>query len=128
MNAFPSTNSISPIVSQTLKPSISIVGLGYVGAVSTACLADLGHHVIGTDVDKEKVDQIGRGHSPIHEQGLGELLSSGVHRGTIQTSESGMRFWKVLETESPFILESLKLQGCWIYVSGPPHVPKSYFR
>ena len=51
-------------------PSISIIGLGYVGAVSTACLAGLGHKVIGCDVDAIKATQIAEGVSPIHELSL----------------------------------------------------------
>ncbi len=60
------------------KPAISIIGLGYVGAVSTACLANLGHEVIGADLDKVKVDQIAQGISPIHEENLQNLLQEGV--------------------------------------------------
>ena len=61
-----------------LLPAISVIGLGYVGAVSTACLAGLGHRVVGCDVDAIKTKQIADGVSPIHEKGLGELLASGV--------------------------------------------------
>lgn len=60
------------------KPSISVVGLGYVGAVSTACLASLGHRVVGVDVDQTKIEQISKGTSPIHEAGLEEQLTKGV--------------------------------------------------
>ena len=60
------------------KPSISVVGLGYVGAVSTACLSSLGHRVVGVDVDLAKVVCIGEGRSPIHEQDLEEMLQAGV--------------------------------------------------
>lgn len=60
------------------KPSISVVGLGYVGAVSTACLAGLGHRVVGVDLDVIKTNQIAAGLSPIHEEKLGELLAQGV--------------------------------------------------
>ncbi|CUH50880.1 nucleotide sugar dehydrogenase [Shimia marina] len=70
-----------------VKPSISIVGLGYVGAVSTACLAALGHEVIGVDLDQQKVDQIGRGESPIHEADLTETLSAGVKDGLINATQ-----------------------------------------
>ncbi len=63
---------------QKPKPSISIIGLGYVGAVSTACLANLGHEVIGADLDALKVDQIANGISPIHEENLQNLLQEGV--------------------------------------------------
>ncbi|MBL1405837.1 MAG: UDP-glucose/GDP-mannose dehydrogenase family protein [Rhizobiales bacterium] len=65
------------------KPSISVIGLGYVGAVSTACLANLGHRIIGVDIDTIKTKQISKGESPIHEQGLGELLSKGVAENLI---------------------------------------------
>ena len=61
------------------KKAISVVGLGYVGAVSLACLSDLGHRVVGTDIDGQKVESsISWGESPIHEDRLGELLTQGV--------------------------------------------------
>jgi len=54
--------------------NISIIGTGYVGLVSGACFASLGHHVICVDVDKEKVDKINNSVSPIYEKGLDALL------------------------------------------------------
>lgn len=69
------------------KSRISIVGLGYVGAVSTACLASLGHKVIGVDIDQTKIEQIARGKSPIHEEMLGETLREGVKAGLISATE-----------------------------------------
>ena len=65
------------------KPAISVVGLGYVGAVSTACLSQLGHRVVGVDVDTIKVDQIAEGTSPIHEKDLGVYLDEGVSNNLI---------------------------------------------
>ena len=62
---------------------VAIVGLGYVGAVTAACLADLGRSVIGVDQDQVKVQAIAAGHSPIAEPGLDELLASGVTAGRI---------------------------------------------
>ncbi len=54
--------------------NISIFGLGYVGAVTAGCLAELGHTVIGVDVQQAKVDALNLGESPIIEPGLDELL------------------------------------------------------
>src|SRR6056297_1567376 len=54
--------------------NISIIGTGYVGLVSGACFASLGHHVVCVDVDKEKVDKINNSVSPIYEKGLDALL------------------------------------------------------
>ncbi|MEL7300588.1 MAG: UDP-glucose/GDP-mannose dehydrogenase family protein [Pseudomonadota bacterium] len=69
------------------KPAISIVGLGYVGAVSTACLASLGHRVVGVDIDREKVADIAAGRSPIHEKDLGRLLAEGVEADLVTATD-----------------------------------------
>lgn len=53
---------------------VSVIGLGYVGCVSAACLAEAGHEVIGVDVSPLKVQMINEGHSPIIEPGISELL------------------------------------------------------
>ena len=57
---------------------VSIVGAGYVGLVTGACLAEQGHDVICVDVDQAKVEKIRRGVTPIHEPGLENLLRRNV--------------------------------------------------
>ena len=76
-----------PLAVVAAKPAISVVGLGYVGAVSTACLSSLGHRVVGVDVDQEKISQIGDGISPIHERDLERLLAEGVQADLITTTD-----------------------------------------
>jgi GDP-mannose 6-dehydrogenase len=68
---------------------ISIFGLGYVGAVSMACLARDGHELIGVDVDPNKLDLIRSGRSPIVEEGIQELTRQVVASGKVTvTSDS----------------------------------------
>lgn len=62
---------------------IAIVGTGYVGLVSAACFAELGHDVIGVDIDAAKVAMLREGKSPIYEPGLEELLKSGLKTGRL---------------------------------------------
>ncbi len=62
---------------------ISIFGLGYVGSVSAACLADRGATVVGVDVSDLKVEMINAGRSPIVEEGLGELVAAVVAAGRL---------------------------------------------
>jgi UDPglucose 6-dehydrogenase/GDP-mannose 6-dehydrogenase len=59
---------------------VSIIGTGYVGLVTGACLADVGHDVTCVDVEPAKVDAINAGRAPIHEPGLPELLARTVGR------------------------------------------------
>jgi GDP-mannose 6-dehydrogenase len=65
---------------------ISIFGLGYVGAVSSACLADLGHEVVGVDVNPQKVDLINAGQSPIVEEGISDLIGRVVAAGRLRAT------------------------------------------
>ncbi len=60
---------------------VSIIGAGYVGLVTAACLAEKGHRVVCVDVNPERVDAINRGVAPIHEAGLDDLLRRHAGRG-----------------------------------------------
>jgi GDP-mannose 6-dehydrogenase len=62
---------------------ISIMGLGYVGAVSAGCLAEEGHEVIGVDPQRAKVDLINEGKSPIVERDLGDMIAKAVGEGRL---------------------------------------------
>lgn len=55
---------------------ISVIGCGYLGAVHAACMAELGHEVVGVDVDQAKVDLLSTGSAPFFEPGLPELLAA----------------------------------------------------
>ncbi len=66
--------------------NISIVGLGYVGAVSAACLADSGHRVWGVDINPGKVQIINEGRSPIVETGLAEKIAHGRQSGRLSAT------------------------------------------
>ena len=65
---------------------ISIFGLGYVGAVSLACLARDGHRVVGVDVDQAKLDLILAGKTPVVEEGMVELMSNAVASGRVSVT------------------------------------------
>lgn len=66
---------------------ISIFGLGYVGAVSLACLARDGHQVIGVDVDQNKLDMISSGNTPVVEEGMIELMQQVVASGLVSVNQ-----------------------------------------
>ncbi|HRD78830.1 MAG TPA: GDP-mannose dehydrogenase, partial [Hyphomicrobiaceae bacterium] len=83
------------------KPSISVIGLGYVGAVSMACLAHLGFRMVGVDVSAAKVKSVAEGRSPIVEARLEELLTEGVERGLISATQNLVG--AVLETDVTFM-------------------------
>ena len=63
--------------------NIVIIGTGYVGLVTGACLADMGNHVIGLDCDAEKTDALRRGVMPIYEPGLEELVQRNCSSGRL---------------------------------------------
>jgi GDP-mannose 6-dehydrogenase len=65
---------------------ISIMGLGYVGAVSAGCLAKEGHEVIGVDPQQAKVDLINAGKTPIIEKDIGEIIERAVAEGRLRAT------------------------------------------
>jgi UDPglucose 6-dehydrogenase len=65
---------------------IGVIGSGYVGLVTSACLADSGNHVMGIDNDARKVAELSAGHCPIFEPGLEELLTDNLHSGRLRFS------------------------------------------
>ncbi|MCC6473803.1 MAG: nucleotide sugar dehydrogenase [Burkholderiales bacterium] len=76
---------------------ISIFGLGYVGAVSLACLARDGHTVIGVDVDSSKLDLIRAGKTPVVEEGMVDLMARVAASGRVTVSEDARQ--AVLDSE-----------------------------
>lgn len=65
---------------------ISVIGCGYLGAVHAACMAELGHEVVGIDVDERKIDSLRQGHAPFFEPGLPELLTAAMETGRLRFS------------------------------------------
>lgn len=70
------------------RSTVAILGLGYVGCVSAACLARLGHQVIGVDRDQFKVQSVLQGRAPFFEPGLEDLIRDGVASGRLQATTS----------------------------------------
>ena len=67
------------------KQPIGVIGVGWVGLVTAACFAELGHPVIARDIVQEKVDALSRGEVAIHEPGLEDLLRRNAERLTFTT-------------------------------------------
>ncbi len=80
---------------------ISIFGLGYVGAVSLACLARDGHRVIGVDIDPVKLNLIRARKSPILEEGIQELMHDVVASGRVAVTDDAAQAMR--DTEVSFV-------------------------
>ena len=66
------------------QPVIGVVGVGYVGLTTGACLSHLGHTVVCGDVDEEKINRLRNGEIPIVEQGLTEIVNEGITAGRLE--------------------------------------------
>jgi GDP-mannose 6-dehydrogenase len=101
-----------------LSPVISIFGLGYVGSVSAACFARVGHGVIGVDVSRPKVQMLAHGKSPIIEAQMSELVSEAHAAGRLQATTDPVE--AVLNSDISFIcvgtpsLKNGKLNLCHV--------------
>lgn len=77
--------------------NVAVIGLGYVGSVTSACFAGAGHQVIGVDVSAQKVDQLNRAQSPVHEPDLDKLIQKGISSGALKATTDLRDAWSVGE-------------------------------
>jgi nucleotide sugar dehydrogenase len=66
---------------------VAVIGSGYVGSVVAACLAHVGHDIIGVESDPDKLSQLRAGTAPFHEAGLDRLIASGLAEGTLRFTD-----------------------------------------
>ncbi|MGW7200637.1 UDP-glucose dehydrogenase family protein [Streptomyces chryseus] len=67
---------------------MTVIGTGYVGAVHAACMADIGHQVLGVDSDTQRIASLSAGRAPVREAGLDELLARNLASGRLRFSTS----------------------------------------
>ena len=65
-----------------------VLGLGYLGTTHAACMAELGHEVLGVEVDRDKLAKIMQGQLPFYEPGLSELLGKHLGSGRLKVTDS----------------------------------------
>ena len=103
---------------------VAIFGAGYVGLVTGACLADLGHEVSVRDVVPEKIDALRRGEVPIYEPGLEELLARNAERlqFTLDVREAlhGAEFAFICVNTPPLYSGDADLSRVWTVVDELP--------
>jgi UDPglucose 6-dehydrogenase len=84
-------NWSTPVAAQVKEEhprhKVAVIGTGYVGAVTSTCLAFLGHSVWGLDTDSVRAAQLNNGQAPIHEPGLPELLKSTLSTGLLRFTD-----------------------------------------
>ncbi len=93
--------------------TVAVHGLGYVGTVTAACLADQGHHVIGIDLDPVKVSQLRAGSPPVVEPGLDDIVSRSVAAGRLVA----------LGHDHSVVAELIESVGVHIVCVGTPSLP-----
>jgi GDP-mannose 6-dehydrogenase len=101
MNGHLDNNVLQDSKSARDIPKVSIFGMGYVGAVTAACLAAEGYRVIGVDPSTVKTDLIRQGLAPIIEKGLSELFRDAKDRGLLKATDDARE--AILETELSLI-------------------------
>ncbi|MFJ4670170.1 UDP-glucose dehydrogenase family protein [Kitasatospora purpeofusca] len=67
-----------------MRHRLTVIGSGYLGITHAACMAELGHEVLGLDIDEDRVHSLNQGELPIHEKGLGELLRRNLAAGRLR--------------------------------------------
>ena len=107
---------------------VAVFGAGYVGLVTGACLADLGHDVVVRDIVESRIDTLRRGEVPIHEHGLVELLERNRERLSFTTDVAeaieGADVVFVAVGTPPTVSGDADLTAVWTVVDELPHVDR----
>ena len=107
---------------------VAVFGAGYVGLVTGACFADLGHDVVVRDIDAGKIDMLRGGGVPIHEEGLAELLERNVERLSFTTEVAeaveGAEVVYVAVGTPPTYSGDADLSAVWTVVDELPRVAR----
>jgi UDPglucose 6-dehydrogenase len=108
---------------------VAVFGAGYVGLVTGACLAELGHDVVIRDVVAKRIEALRRGEVPIHEEGLDELLARNAERLTFTTevdeAVEGADVVYVAVGTPPMYSGDADLSAVWTVVDELPRVDRS---
>ena len=104
---------------------ICMVGTGYVGLVSGACMADFGNVVTCVDINRERIEKLERGEIPFYEPGLDRLVLKNVREGRLLFSTSLAEFARGDDVDAA-VAESLA--GQLRYLSGDLEDPSLYER
>lgn len=73
--------------------NVVVIGLGYVGSVTSACFAAAGHQVVGIDISSHKVGQLNKAIAPVHEPDLDNLIQKGISTGMLRGSTELADAW-----------------------------------
>jgi nucleotide sugar dehydrogenase len=85
---FPAPRRAIPEIEQDRpRHKVAVIGTGYVGAVTSICLASLGHLVCGLDADPARAGQLNDGQAPFHEPGLPEMLTATLATGRLRFTD-----------------------------------------
>jgi UDPglucose 6-dehydrogenase len=107
---------------------IAVFGAGYVGLVTGACLADLGHDVVVRDIVAERIEELRAGRVPIHEPGLEELLAANAGRLTftldVRDALDGAEFAFVAVGTPPTYSGDADLSAVWTVVDQLPELER----
>ncbi len=115
-------------MSEASAHRVAVFGAGYVGLVTGACFADLGHHVAIRDVLPGRIEALRRGEVPIYEPGLDELLARNRERLTFTTDVGeaidGAEFVYVAVGTPPTVSGDADLSAVWTVIDELPEVDR----
>ena len=95
---------------------MSVIGTGYLGSTHAACMAELGHEVIGVDVDPHKIELLSRGETPFFEPGLDGLIRKHISSGRLHFTTSyqeAAELSAAADVLSAFCEATRRSVSCW---------------